>query len=250
MSIHAAKRWIWVTNCANFGGNEPPFGKILASDLGIQGVYVNGTPGEDRFVTPALMQRIRSFGLLAGCWFVPRSLGAVEAQKAAAMVDALNPDCVMLDVETHDLAFQRALIAEYRRLKPGRATDWTFEPRQSTETVALNELLAARMDIFPQLYDKNMRPADPKHELFYWRQALADRVFEKPEARLHLFLDARSDWWWLDDGALFTAETLPDRRSIPQRVVAWRFKDTTEARLLAGVTPVVPCGEEPEELAA
>jgi len=250
VSIHASKRSIWVTNNADFGGNEPPFGKILAYDSRIEGVYVNGTGAfpastpEDRFVTQALMNRIRSFGLLAGCWFVPRStIAMVEASKAANMVTWLNPDCVLLDIETHDLDFQRAFVAEYRRLKPGRATDVTFEPRQDGTSVAVQEYIDARFDLFPQLYEGRMRPADPKHELFTW-------VGRVGWGKVHLCLDAAQDWWALDDGLLFTAETLPDKRAFLTRTLARVAPKRTHDKLAAKSTSVEPCGDELEVEAA
>jgi hypothetical protein len=253
MSVHASKRWIWSSNCADFPGNEPPFGKILAYDSRIEGIYVNGTPRadqqtfhfEDPFVTASMMTRIRSFGLLAGAWFVPRtSNAAAEAFKASNMVTLLNPDCVMLDVETHDLNFQRAFVAEYRRLKPGRATDVTFEPRQDLTTVAGREYVAARMDLFPQLYNDRMRPSDPKHELDVWAAMFG---YE----RVHLFLNAAQDWWALDDGALFTAETLPDKRALRSRTLD-RAARTLRMEFAPHplTVPVEPCGEEPLEQAA
>ena len=255
MSIHASKRWIVVGACQDFAGNEPPFGKILAYDTKIEGVYLsatgahlNGTtfvPGEDKFVTPAMMTRVRSFGLLAGGHFVPRSADAIsEARKAADMVTALNPDCVMLDIETHDLSFQRGFVAEYRRLKPGRATDVTFEPRQDGSTVSWPEYIDARFDLFPQLFRGDMRPADAKRELRYWSMMVGwDRV--------HLVYGAGLDWWRLDEGAIFDAETLPDKRTALARFTtrSWNTRGVHSV-LAKSCTPVQPCGEETQEKAA
>ena len=282
MSIHASKRWIVVSNCADFAGNEPPFGKILAYDTKTEGVYLSATgahlsgsafvPGEDKFVTPAMMTRVRSFGLLAGCHFVPRSTDAIsEARRASDMVTALNPDCVMLDIESHDLAFQRAFVAEYRRLKPGRATDVSFEPRQEPEwvdsqgkqhgTVAHLTYLNARMHLFPQLFRGDMRPADAKRECEVWSSAVGWDQF-------HLVHGAGLDWWALDDGCLFDAENLPDRRALPTRLLAKvpgvakrqhdraRYEDWVRSgsgdriNFRKRIAPVQPCGEETQEKAA
>lgn len=258
MSVHAGKRWVWNTACQNSAGNEPPFGKILAYDSHIDGVFVNGTAApnfpplpwrsEDPFVTANLMSRIRSFGLLAGAWFVPRSSVALwEAGRASAMVTALNPDCVLLDVETHDLNFQRAFVAEYRRLKPGRATDVTFEPRQAADSVAVKEYADARFDFFPQLYRGDMRPGDPKHELFVWTALVG-------WGRVHLCLDAGQDWWALDEGLLFTAETLPDKRPRSVRLLAklpmMTRRQHDKLTLTARLKPFVVdpnCGDETGE---
>ncbi len=188
------------------------------------------------------MQRIRSFGLLAGAWFVPRSQSAIgEAQKCAGMVTRLNPDCVMLDVETHDLSFQRVFIAEYRRLKPGRATDVTFEPRQDESTVAVFDYLSARFDLFPQLYEAKMRPADAKHELVAWLRFVA------PD-KIHFCLNAAQDWWGLDDGLLFQASTLPDKRPVLRQLLGAHPRTVKRAhdKLAASLPTLEPVGDETE----
>lgn len=212
MSIHAAKVGIWVSDCKNFPGNYPPYETIAASDLGFSLCYVNAIAEEDPFVTPELIRQIASKGLLPCVWFVPRTGNAArEAKKVSDAIAALEkPDAngkitrvaaVMLDVETHDLNFQRGLLRAYRLLRPGRATDWTFEPRQSILTVIAHELVAARMTLFPQMYRDNMRDADPYHELKYWSKIVGwDNV--------RLFLDAKTDWWALESGLLFSAERL------------------------------------------
>jgi len=206
MSIHAGKVGISVSDCKNFAGNKPPYEKIKGSDLGITLCYVNATTEEDPWVTPEMIAEIRGKGLMPGLWFVPRTGNAVEeAKKISDSITRLEKltriEAVMLDVETHDTTFQRQFLSAYRRWRPGRATDWTFEPRQSTGTVIAKELVASRMCLFPQMYRDNMRDADPYHELKYW-------VGQVGWDNVRLFLDAKTDWWALESGMLFSAERL------------------------------------------
>lgn len=207
MSVHADKTWLWLDSISSFG-SFPPYQKIKAlTEPTVEGLYLNP---EDPLVNAARFQEVHSKGLLAGMTSVPR-VGdpIVYARTVDAQITRLGNavvDCVMLDIETHSVDWIRKAVSEYRRLRPGKATDFTNEPLQDGAwggpVSIYPELVTWRLDIYPQCYLGDMTPVDPI------RCAKLVASAGVPFKNIHGCYDGAAYPAGIVDGLVFTAERM------------------------------------------
>ncbi len=207
VSVHADKTWLWLDSIGSFG-SFPPYAKIKAlQDPTVEGIYFNP---EDPLVNAARFAECHEKGLLAGMISVPRVSDPVAyVTTVDAQIKKLGNttvDAVMLDIEFHDADWIRKAITGYRRLRPGKATDFTNEPFQDgawgAATSIYPELVAQRMDIYPQCYLGDMTNVDPVR----CAKTVADGG--APIDRVHGCYDGANYPAGIIDGLIFTAERM------------------------------------------
>ena len=148
-------RAVWID-----AGNDPNYSKLAAYQ--IERVYF--AANEPR-VTAAYLDNVKAQGLDVGIYaawnwetWTPEDFAKRMHNRLLQIGSPLNP-WVNLDIETHDVAWIRRALTEWRRLRPSRKTDWTLEPMQGglfgvDDVRAINKL---GVGIVPQHYGGNMQ---------------------------------------------------------------------------------------------
>lgn len=203
----AAARAIWIDE-----GNDADYERLRR-----HGIFSPCYSIRDPRVTKPYLIEVRERGFSPGIyaawnWF-PELSGKGFARALSDALGRIAPNSapgfpfVCADIETHSVAYLRDFLAEWRRLRRDRETDWTLEGYQgglySPEDVAAIE--AADVRVCPQTYTGSMQPFDAVEVALDLTQG-AWRDF--PRERIRLMYDAAHlpvNW----QGSAFTQGRLP-----------------------------------------
>lgn len=200
--------------CDALKGSWPNWAKFKGYD--ITRIYIGGeekkADGSSRLLE--LVSGIKSQGFEAGIYRDPSwgDLTAVQlAQKAhqdltAAGCPTTQPCSYMFDVEYHNPQYVIDLLTEWRKPRPFRDTQWTFEPFQGgwfSDAMVAKVQADTRLILLPQTYlgKPEMYPCAP--------DAVKQDITVRGLTRVELFYDGQLGAPVGFQGAIFTDVRLP-----------------------------------------